>query len=65
MEKLDGAWKLLMGEDLISDIIAVVGPDEPPVPETTTPETTAPEPTESTEPPTTYRDHDLRVNEPR
>jgi len=50
MEKIDGEWKLLMGKDLISDIIAVIGPDEKPVPEATAPETTAPE---STEPPTT------------
>jgi hypothetical protein len=46
----DGEWKLVMGDDLVSDIIAVIGPDEPPVPESTAPEssgsqTTVPETT--------------------
>ena len=42
MVKDDGEWMLVMGDDLASDIIAVIGPDEPPVPETTTPESTGP-----------------------
>ena len=48
-------WKLLMREDLVSDIIAVIGPDETPRPETTTPEATTPETTtpEFTQPPET------------
>jgi hypothetical protein len=41
----DGAWNLVMGDDLVSDIIAVIGPDEPPVPESTTPESTGPQTT--------------------
>jgi hypothetical protein len=47
MVKDDGEWKLEMGDDLIFDIIAVIGPDEPPVPEATTQETTSPERTSS------------------
>jgi hypothetical protein len=47
MVKTDGAWMLLMGDDLAYDIIAVIGPDEPPVPETTSQETTSPEDTTS------------------
>jgi hypothetical protein len=55
MTKTDGEWELQMGDDLASDIIAVIGPDEPPVPETTSPETTRPETTrqETTGPETT------------
>lgn len=49
MVKIDGEWLLAMNDDLVSDIIAVIGPDETPTPETTS-ETTTPE---STEPPTT------------
>lgn len=49
LERSDGVWKLVMGSDLASDIIAVIGPDETPVPEpepeATTPETTVPEAT--------------------
>ncbi|MDQ3913002.1 MAG: DUF4352 domain-containing protein [Actinomycetota bacterium] len=45
MVKSEGQWTLLMGEDLVSDIIAVIGPDETPNPETTVPETTQPETT--------------------
>jgi hypothetical protein len=55
MVRDDGQWKLVMGWDLVSDIIAVIGPDETPVPEpaapestqqpTTVPETTLPETT--------------------
>jgi hypothetical protein len=45
MEKNAGEWNLLMDDDLAFDIIAVIGPDEPLVPETTTPETTTPETT--------------------
>ena len=45
MVKDDGEWKLLMGDDLAFDIIAVIGPDEPPVPEATSQETTSSEST--------------------
>lgn len=54
MVKADGVWELVMGDDLVSDIIAVIGPDQTPVPEpapestqppTTVPETTQPETT--------------------
>ena len=53
--KNDGEWKLLMGDDLAFDIIAVIGPDEPPVPEATSQETTSQETTsrESTAPEST------------
>ena len=58
-------WKLVMGEDLISDIIAVIGPDEKPPPETTTPEKTTEEtvpertePVEATTPETTEEEAD-------
>jgi hypothetical protein len=47
MVKNDGEWKLVMGGDLTSDIITVIGPDEPPVPETTAPESTQPQTTVS------------------
>ncbi len=58
MVRTGDEWRLVMGDDLVSDIIAVIGPDETPSPETTTPETTAPELTqppaptpENTQPP--------------
>ena len=53
MVKNDGQWKLVMGDDLVSDIIAVIGPDEPPVPENTAPESTQPQ---TTTPETTTRE---------
>jgi hypothetical protein len=40
MSKSDGEWQLIMGYDLASDIIAVIGTDEPPILENTTPEST-------------------------
>ncbi|MBA2713919.1 MAG: hypothetical protein H0U55_10270 [Rubrobacteraceae bacterium] len=51
----DGEWKLVMSEDLASDIIAVIGPDETPVPEPPAPESTQPPTTipETTLPETT------------
>jgi hypothetical protein len=59
MVEVDGEWKLVMRDDLVSDIIAVIGPDETPepsapepektVPERTQPLSTAPETTEPTE----------------
>jgi hypothetical protein len=51
----DREWKLVMGEDLASDIIAVIGPDETPVPEPAAPESTRPPTTvpETTLPETT------------
>jgi hypothetical protein len=52
MVKVDGEWKLIMRDDLVYDIIAVIGPDETPAPETTTPESTQPPTTvpETTQP---------------
>ncbi len=52
MVEVDGEWKLVMRDDLVSDIIAVIGPDETPEPETKAPEPekTAPE---RTQPPST------------
>jgi hypothetical protein len=47
MVKVDGEWKLIMRDDLVYDIIAVIGPDETPPSETTEPEKTAPESTQS------------------
>jgi Excalibur calcium-binding domain len=63
--KNDGDWKLVMGDDLAFDIIAVIGPDEPPVPETTSQETTRPESTspESTNSPDTYDCQDFQTQE--
>ncbi|HEX6711113.1 MAG TPA: excalibur calcium-binding domain-containing protein, partial [Rubrobacter sp.] len=53
MVKTDGEWKLIMRDDLVYDIIAVIGPDETPAPEATTPESTQPKTTapETTQPP--------------
>lgn len=45
MIRVDGEWKLIMRDDLVYDIIAVIGPDETPSPETTTPENTRPQTT--------------------
>lgn len=42
MVKTDGEWLLAMEEELATDIIKVIGPDETPSPETTTPEKTQP-----------------------
>jgi hypothetical protein len=52
MVKVDGEWKLIMRDDLVDDIIAVIGPDETPAPETSTPESTQPQTTvpETTQP---------------
>src|SRR5215203_2657644 len=65
MVKDDGEWKLLMGEDLAFDIIAVIGPDEPPVPEATRQETTSRESTapESTSSLDTYDCPDFQTQE--
>jgi hypothetical protein len=48
MVKADGEWELVMGDDLASDIIAVIGPDQTPepAPESTQPPTTVPETTQ-------------------
>jgi hypothetical protein len=43
MVKDDGEWKLEMDNDLAYDIIAVIGPDETPVPEATSQEATSEE----------------------
>lgn len=43
MVRVDDEWKLVMRDDLVHDIIAVIGPDEPPAPEATAPESTQPE----------------------
>jgi hypothetical protein len=63
MVKHDGEWKLLMGDDLAFDIIAVIGPDEPPVPEATSQETTSSEGTtpESTNSVDTYNCADFQT----
>ncbi|HZC84655.1 MAG TPA: excalibur calcium-binding domain-containing protein [Rubrobacter sp.] len=50
MVEVDGEWKLVMRDDLVSDIIAVIGPDETPEPKAPEPEKTAPE---RTQPPAT------------
>ena len=57
MVEVDRKWKLVMRDDLVSDIIAVIGPDETPEPETKAPETEVPEneseDQERTQPPST------------
>jgi hypothetical protein len=55
MVEVDGEWKLVMRDDLVSDIIAVIGPDETPEPRAPEPEKTVPERTQplSTAPETT------------
>jgi len=50
MVEVGGEWKLVMRDDLVSDIIAVIGPDETPKPKAPEPEKTAPE---RTKPPST------------
>jgi hypothetical protein len=50
MVEVDGEWKLVMRDDLVFDIIAVLGPDESPEPKAPEPEKTAPE---RTQPPAT------------
>jgi hypothetical protein len=50
MVEVNGEWKLVMREDLVFDIIAVIGPDETPEPKAPEPEKTAPE---RTQPPST------------
>jgi Excalibur calcium-binding domain len=50
MVEVDGEWKLVMRDDLVSDIIAVIGPDETPKPKAPEPEKTAPV---RTQPPST------------
>jgi len=57
MVEVDGEWKLVMPDDLVADIVAVIGPDETPEPEQKAPEPTKPpvnapettQPTETTE----------------
>jgi hypothetical protein len=57
MVEIDRKWKLVMRDDLVSDIIVVIGPDETPEPETKAPETKDPEneskDQERTQPPST------------
>jgi hypothetical protein len=50
MVEVDREWKLVMRDDLVSDIIAVIGPDETPEPKAPEPEKKAPE---RTQPPST------------
>ena len=50
MVEVGGEWKLVMRDDLVSDIIAVIGPDETPEPKAPAPEKTSPE---RTKPPST------------
>ncbi len=65
-----GEWKLEMDDDLANDIVAVIGPDETPVPEATTQESTTGESTsqestslESTTTPDLYDCPDFRTQE--
>ena len=50
MVEVDREWKLVMRDDLVSDIIAVIGPDETPRPKAPEPEKKSPE---RTQPPST------------
>jgi hypothetical protein len=50
MVEVDGEWKLVMRDDLVSDIIAVIGPDETPEPTALEPEKKAPERTQPPSP---------------
>jgi len=50
MIEVDGEWKLVMRDDLVADITAVLGPDEPPEPETKASESVKKAP-KRTEPP--------------
>jgi hypothetical protein len=50
MVEVDGEWKLVMRDDLVSDIIAVIGPDETPEPTAPEPEKKAPERTQPPSP---------------
>jgi hypothetical protein len=43
MVEVDGEWKLVMRDDLVADIVTVIGPDEPPEPKAPEPEKKAPE----------------------
>jgi hypothetical protein len=52
MVEVDGEWKLVMPDDLVSDIIAVIGPDETPEPERKAPKPEK-EDRERTQPPST------------
>jgi hypothetical protein len=70
MVKDDGEWKLEMDNDLAYDIIAVIGPDETPVPEATSQEATSQESTsqentspESTTTPDLYDCADFQTQE--
>jgi len=62
MVEVDGEWKLVMRDDLVADIIAVIGPDETPEPQRKAPKpekkAPAPEKTapERTEPPPEARE---------
>ena len=49
MVEVDGEWKLVMRDDLVSDIIAVIGPDATPEKKAPEPEKRTPETTEQTE----------------
>jgi hypothetical protein len=53
MVEVDGEWKLVMRDDLVSDIIAVLGPEETSEPKAPEPEKKAPE---RTQPPSTVPD---------
>jgi hypothetical protein len=66
MVEVDGEWKLVMRDDLVFDIIAVIGPDETPEPKTPEPEKTAPERTQplSTVPETTEQTEATRSAAP-
>jgi hypothetical protein len=66
MVEADGEWKLVMRDDLVSDIIAVIGPDQTPKPKAPEPEQPAPERTKppSTVPETTEPSEDTRSAAP-
>jgi hypothetical protein len=50
MVEVDGEWKLVMRDDLVSDVIAIIGPDVTPRPKAPEPEKKGPE---RTQPPST------------
>jgi hypothetical protein len=66
MVRADGEWELVMGDDLATDIIAEIGPDETPVPEPAAPESTQPPTTvpETTQPETTSPDAESTSSAP-
>ncbi len=64
MVEVDGEWKLVMRDDLVSDIVAVIGPDETPEPETKASEPEKEDP-ERTQPPSTVPETTLQTEDTR